>query len=831
MSVKTIRVTKHPLPHPVIQLVQRDQNTQVLRFLVDKNYGGQDLTGLAWSVWVRGSRGESEVSYAGNVSMSGNDIVIDWNVIPAATRCPGITILQLRGSGSAGSATEYDWVSGIMQIMVTPIAMINPCYSDENIETIRQLIVDFESTAEGIGGHVDEKIAEQKTYLDGKLTAQKEYTDSKLSGEREYLDTVAAELKNYTDDKKDAANAYTDTKIADQKNFILDKVQEQQNYTDGKVSSQKSYVDEKTDLSRDEYVSMISILEGRQTLLSERMDTFTKLEEGSTTGDAELAGIRNIGDGVSYNNAGDAVRALYSKIKEIDRAYNDNYKNCIDPAQFSETGYYWSAAGTQSKTTDKAWRAYPAIHVYPGTYTYSNINVTSFSFVKFPNGTSEKLGASPRTFTTEADVYISSYNHYSDCTFSKGTNPANYLTLGSQLLNGNYDLNSFSTGESYFYITINASTLNAPVTSGSGILFTLGKTSPVFQVYMNLDGATYIRYKTTTWTAWTNYTKKVTGLTPSTVQPTDFNAPVAGAFQFCYTSAAANAPVVNPYGMLATWVMSNNVWTQSFTDWRTGIVYSRLKDNSDHWFDWHASNGERIIEVREGDDLYEKLHGMSENTHAIIYGGTYDISSHLIDSYTFDIDVKDGCWIEGRGMPKIVCESATKLTYASVFRFKQTSGKISGLNIKAKNLRYAIHDDAGGTDIVPFTHTVENCVIEYQGAEGSGMNVGRAIGAGMSNCGEHIYDGCIITDTNTYGADFHTNSCSTAETPSQPLRPAKVTVKNCMFKNCTLSFTSLSGDTGIKRDLCEAYNNSTVGAIEVLGTNAIDLVAWNNEVR
>ena len=57
-------------------------------------------------------------------------------------------------------------------------------------------------------------------------------------------------------------------------------------------------------------------LSNEQTTLSNRMDTFTSLSAGSTTGDAELQDIRVGANGVTYNNAGDAVRGQYSQLKE-----------------------------------------------------------------------------------------------------------------------------------------------------------------------------------------------------------------------------------------------------------------------------------------------------------------------------------------------------------------------------------------------------------------------------------------------------------------------------------------------------------------------------------
>lgn len=55
--------------------------------------------------------------------------------------------------------------------------------------------------------------------------------------------------------------------------------------------------------------------ENADNLLSARMDTFTQLPSGSTSGDAELIDIRVGADGVTYPTAGDAVRGQVTDLK------------------------------------------------------------------------------------------------------------------------------------------------------------------------------------------------------------------------------------------------------------------------------------------------------------------------------------------------------------------------------------------------------------------------------------------------------------------------------------------------------------------------------------
>lgn len=64
---------------------------------------------------------------------------------------------------------------------------------------------------------------------------------------------------------------------------------------------------------------IFSTLEDKIAVLSARMDTFTHLGEGSTTGDAELTDIRVSYNGQTYASAGEAVRTSFDYISEAIR--------------------------------------------------------------------------------------------------------------------------------------------------------------------------------------------------------------------------------------------------------------------------------------------------------------------------------------------------------------------------------------------------------------------------------------------------------------------------------------------------------------------------------
>ena len=149
-----------------------------------------------------------------------------------------------------------------------------------------------------------------------------------------------------------------------------------------------------------------------------RINNLIKLEDGSTTGDAELADIRVAHDGTTYPSAGDAVRAVGAGLDNA--KYNASRPNLIDMSR-SEFGYYsasnvWLSGYSNLETTSDyigvtAGDKYTLTMEYPSTSMYGLAYIKgenvpgSWARFLFYDAAKSFLSSTDYSFTEKRGVY------------------------------------------------------------------------------------------------------------------------------------------------------------------------------------------------------------------------------------------------------------------------------------------------------------------------------------------------------------------------------------------------------------------------------------------
>ena len=87
-------------------------------------------------------------------------------------------------------------------------------------------------------------------------------------------------------------------------------------YVDPIYQAYETRINNEVNTFKTDVNAQMSTQNGKITILEQRMDSFSNLPNGSTSGDAELADIRVGENGVTYPNAGDAVRGQFKQTWE-----------------------------------------------------------------------------------------------------------------------------------------------------------------------------------------------------------------------------------------------------------------------------------------------------------------------------------------------------------------------------------------------------------------------------------------------------------------------------------------------------------------------------------
>ena len=594
------------------------------------------------------------------------------------------------------------------------------------------------------------------------LSKFEETVNGSIENQNQNIESFKTEVNaNLSNQDKKITDLQNTTKVSlDSQNTKIDNFKSEVNTS---LSNQNTSINQTT-----------SAQNSKITTLESRMDTFTRLSEGSTTGDAELKDIRVGANGVTYNNAGDAVRGQYSQLKEdLDDLDNNNRGvNILNNCTWTD-GYYMYITGIVSPNSDFAYSN--KMRCVPNT-DY-NIKVTSSNaFVNFYDIDKKHISgivvsSTDGNFTTPANAY---YLVYSCLITNKSTdsiinsNPFSYLNNIKEVLKGfNDNILSKAKWKRGYYLYFE--TGRESVQSG--------------------------------WSYTVNYFVCGSGKTYA-VPPFSENIHV------CF------------YDANKTFISGSNdtVFTTP-----NNCAYLRLSTISDHEAYMYLIDSDNIdnISISDGDDIKKGISRATKlHVPLIVNSGTYDISN------IGGIGLSVTCDIIGVGNPVIKANLPSFNDDFSILNFDLTASKkckVDGLHLIANNCRYAIHCEMGGNKALSinnayYRHEITNCIIET-------LDDRRGIGCGLGDNGLLIIKDCCLNVGGDYAIAVHTGYDGQRTN-------TYVEVSGC-YMNKTVQGESIAiGDDSYKDYI--SVNNCSCESEPVLVTSNIDNIEmrkWNNTIR
>ena len=161
----------------------------------------------------------------------------------------------------------------------------------------------------------------------------------------------------------------------------------------------------------------------RMTQMEARMNTFASLQDGSTTGDAEIADIRVGYDGKTYPTAGEAVRGQVGKLTEEIDAYNCTSLFVARDIDGKENaGIIWTCTDDIIEVSGTA-TGLAALNLY----NESTKVPEGFTNGKRVNITFEKTG----TNTNKLNIELYKYDVDGSLTLMKSVNGSQFYTVPS----------------------------------------------------------------------------------------------------------------------------------------------------------------------------------------------------------------------------------------------------------------------------------------------------------------------------------------------------------------------------------------------------------------
>ena len=201
MPIREITIDKIPDARAALSLIQGEGRAQIVRFVIDRNEGGVDLSGLQWMVRAVNAAGDSDVYMLDAPTFDDKTLTVDWLVHGVATAVAGETRFELQGVAEADGPVV--WKNGTRTIKVYESLDAIPSEDDEQLTALQTLILHVRNELDGVvaagqaAGKAAAEADEIRARAEAAETARSQAETARAEAEtaREQAETARAEAE------------------------------------------------------------------------------------------------------------------------------------------------------------------------------------------------------------------------------------------------------------------------------------------------------------------------------------------------------------------------------------------------------------------------------------------------------------------------------------------------------------------------------------------------------------------------------------------------------------------------------------------------------------
>lgn len=567
-------------------------------------------------------------------------------------------------------------------------------------------------------------------------------------------------------------------------------------------------------------------------VLTDRVNTFTTLPEGSTSANAELVDIRVGSDNKTYPNAGDAVRGQVSNI--FQPIYQQNALLSINSGNINNNLGWGTLA------------SYIPVHAIKSLTLkiYNNVGICYYGgdlkyiSAQLSPSSSGQVISENDLIIPEGAVYLRLSYFYNDNFKIQFHNILSQVieNLGDNFSAGENakgnDLYSFNATSNLFFIQFN---INKIVESGTEIYYGL----------LDLNGDENFNNSAKTITL---YAQRVSGGTWDTLSVINEPGIIRTITNYKYNLFRIFVEIPTAIGsnpVKATAVLSDVT--------NNSTIYEVLKANALNYTSNYLNNlskikklqteisaikQTKILDISGNGDFTDFNTAVNycrqNNCNLLVRKGDYIITDFTNVYIDFNILANEGARI----IANYTGTDANIIQNYSPINLRNLSGTdvtIDGLTVIATNVRYCIHDEMGGGG-TNYIHRFKNCNLIHNSEPTSTWNMPRCIGGGIGVNGRIEIDNCKFSCKIESAVDYHTDYNANQGTNGQNTLAdsSKVSITNCLSKDSTVTCSTFTSNQLIKNQMyvsnCLLNKAPYVNKSQPTQGDNFELTSWNVQI-